>query len=313
LNRIASPPDPALRERLRGAGLRLRVAGLCINIRIDVPAAIGTFLDMYAGHRFEPGTGVDDFRVHLTYTKALRRLARSNTEIVVDGKANFEALPARNAYVSIETGLNWCIVATTSHVALHAAVVERDGLAVLLPAASGSGKSTLCAALVMRGWRLFSDETALFHPEDGRLQPVARPISLKNQSIEVIRRWAPEGHFSPLFAGMTRGDYAYLRPPADALARLDTSAAPALIVSPAYQTDVPATLEPLARSEVFRLLSQNAMNHHLMQRAGFEAVARVVETCPAYRLWFSSLAEAVDAIDALLARTRAERGDAAAR
>ena len=69
---------------------------------------------------------------------------------------------------------------------MHAAVFERDSSAVVLPGPSGVGKSTLCAALVARGWRLLSDEVAMIRPQDGLLQPYPRPISLKNESIEMI-------------------------------------------------------------------------------------------------------------------------------
>jgi predicted ATPase len=41
---------------------------------------------------------------------------------------------------------------------LHAAVVEKNGKALILPALPGSGKSTLSAALAMNGWRFLSDE-----------------------------------------------------------------------------------------------------------------------------------------------------------
>lgn len=53
-------------------------------------------------------------------------------------------------------------------VALHAGLLLRDGVALLLPAPSGSGKSTLVAALVQRGWAYGSDEAALL------LGPTAR-------------------------------------------------------------------------------------------------------------------------------------------
>ena len=78
---------------------------------------------------------------------------------------------------------------------LHAAVVERNGSALFLPAMPGSGKSTLCAALTYRGWRLFSDEFGLIEPARGAVLPLPRAIPLKNRSIEVIRRFAPQGPF----------------------------------------------------------------------------------------------------------------------
>src|SRR3546814_10587342 len=87
----------------------------------------------------------------------------------------------------LEWGLNWCIGAHGHQfLIIHAAVIARNGLAAILPGAPGSGKSTLTACLVHNGWRLLSDEMALVSLQDGGLTALARPISLKNRSIDLI-------------------------------------------------------------------------------------------------------------------------------
>src|SRR3546814_15972535 len=103
----------------------------------------------------------------------------------------------------LEWGLNWCIGAHGHQfLIIHAAVIERNGLAAILPGAPGSGKSTLTACLVHNGWRLLSDEMALVSLQDGGLTALARPISLKNRRSEERRggkecvstcrsRWSP--------------------------------------------------------------------------------------------------------------------------
>ena len=98
--------------------------------------------------------------------------------------------------------MNWCISAHAHQfLILHAAVLERGGVALIMPAPPGSGKSTLCAALALSGWRLLSDELALIDPGSGRVWPLCRPVSLKNRSIEVIRHFAPEAVFGPVAEG----------------------------------------------------------------------------------------------------------------
>jgi hypothetical protein len=310
--RLGLAPDPALRATFGTPGVRLRIAGLCINLRTDVPSVIPQIMDMYAGHSIEAGTGVDDFRVHLTYTDPVRRFVKRKTQVFIDGEEPLAPSPHRLAYLSIEAALNWCISGTSCHVVLHAAVVEKDGMAAILPAPSSSGKSTLCAALVTRGWRLLSDELGVLRPADLRLQPVARPISLKNDSIALIRRWAPDSHFSPVFTGTSRGDIAFLRPPACSVARAAETAVPTLIVSPTYQANAPVTLQPLGKTETFRLLTSNGLNYYITQRVGFDTVAHLVDTCAAYRLSYGTLEQAVDAMEQLLAQARTERPSAAA-
>src|SRR5271166_299493 len=133
--------DPALHAKFRITGVRLRLAGLCLNLRTDVPAVIPQILDMYGEHPIEPGPGIDDFQVHLAYTSPLRRLVRRKVQAFVDGKVGFAPSPHRLAYLSIEAALNWCVSATYSNLVLHAAAVERGGVAAILPAPSSSGKS----------------------------------------------------------------------------------------------------------------------------------------------------------------------------
>lgn len=63
-----------------------------------------------------------------------------------------------------------------------------SALPAIVPAPLDSAKRTLCAALVGKGWRLLSDELALVRLDTGELVPLPRPISLKNASINIIRR-----------------------------------------------------------------------------------------------------------------------------
>ena len=307
MTRLGAVPEAALRTQFRTVGVRLRLAGLCFNLRTDIPAVIEHVLDMYIGHELEVGAGIDDFRVHVSYTGPFRRFVRRRIQVFIDGDTIIEPLPLRFACLALEAALNACINSTASKLLLHAAVVERDGLAVILPGPSGSGKSTLCAALVMRGWRLLSDEHAMLHPADGRLQPVGRPISLKNESIALIRAWASDPHFSAIFSNTSEGTIAYLRPPIDSVVRATETVVPALIVSPTWRADVPVTLEPLGKSETFRRLAEDSMNYHTTQRFGFDTLAGLVDSCATYRLWYGPLAPAVDAMEALAARMRTER------
>jgi HprK-related kinase A len=119
------------------------------------------------------------------------RLMRRTVQFVVDGVAPFEPFPLDHAMPLFEWGLNW-VFAHRMHefLLLHAAVVERGGRAVLLPAWPGSGKSTLAASLACAGWRFLSDEFGAV-ARDGRVHPFARPTALKNESIASSGRWRP--------------------------------------------------------------------------------------------------------------------------
>jgi HprK-related kinase A len=163
----------------------------------------------------------------------------------------------------------------------------------------GSGKSTLCAALVSRGWRLFSDEFGLVRSRDGQLIPLPRPMPLKNRSIEVIRDFAPDAELGPSFHGTRKGTVAHLGPPADSVAQSRVTAPPGWIVFPGYKAGAPLRLEPIPKPQAFIKLTNNSFNYQLLGLRGFEGMTRLVRDCGCYTLSYSNLDEAIDALNRL--------------
>jgi HprK-related kinase A len=200
----------------------------------------------------------------------------------------------------LEWGLNWCVTEHAhQYIVIHAAAIERGGRVALLPAPPGSGKSTLCAALVNRGWRLLSDELALIDPERGLLLPLARPVSLKNRSIDVIRAFAPEAQFSAVVHDTIKGSVAHMKPPADSVRRDQEPAGLGWIVFPRFIADAPLQARQLRRSTGFMQLLDHAFNYHLHGRRGFECLADLVEPALALDFSYSRLDEAIDFFERL--------------
>ena len=149
---------------------------------------------------------------------------------------------------------------------------------------SGSGKSTLCAALLFSGWRLLSDELALISPDAGDLLPLPRPVSLKNASIDVIRRFAPQVEFGSRVEETAKGVVAHFPPPASAVRASAQRASPGWVVFPKYVAGAPLRLEPLARSRAFMQLIENAFNYDIFGREGFDLLGSVVDRSLCYSL-----------------------------
>jgi HprK-related kinase A len=296
---IVSDVTPhALRQQLQGAGLSLRTGPVVTRIRSRLDAVADGIALHYAGHALEESVGFVDFHVSVNRPHGPRRWIASQVVFRFDETSTFAPLPGDQGFPMLEWGLNWCV---SSHchqfLIVHAAVLERAGRALLLPAPSGSGKSTLCAALAFSGWRLLSDELALLDPVSGNLIALPRPISLKNQSIDVIRSFAPQAVFGAVVHETSKGSVAHVRPPGDAVSRCAETAVPTWVVSPRFAAGVDARLEPMPKARAFMDLVDSAFNYHVHGRDGFAALARLVDQVDCYSFSYSRLEDAVKILD----------------
>jgi HprK-related kinase A len=295
----------ALAARLRGPGLRLQTGPFISCIRSPLPALAVALARMYADYPVLEDDTPADFDVLLRRPRGLRRLVKPQVYFHYDGMEPFQPLPLAQLYPMFEWAMNWCVSSHAhSWLVIHAAVVEKEGAAVILPAPPGSGKSTLCAALVARGWRLLSDELTLVRLNDGRIDPVPRPVSLKNASIDVIRAWAPEAQISPPVADTLKGTVAHMRPPGDSVTRAMEPAAPAWIVFPKWRAGAAAELVPVPQARAHLRLAENAFNYSLLGAAGFGAAAGLVDATRTFDFSYGALDDAMAVFERLLAERR---------
>jgi HprK-related kinase A len=220
----------------------------------------------------------------------LHRWIRRQATIVVNGSRLFLPVPATLAGPLLEWGLNWCIERSAHKwVVVHAAVVAREGQALILPAPPGSGKSTLCAALAFSGWQLFSDELALIDPETGRVLPIPRPLSLKEGSIEVIRGRYPEVVFGPEGHDVEGERFVHARPPSESVRRAGESARPAWIISPSYVPGAATTFEPVPKAQALMQFADQSFNYNYLGAKGYQCLAEAVRQADTYNLEYSDL------------------------
>jgi HprK-related kinase A len=284
-----------LGERLAGAGIRLQTGAFVTCIRSSIPSVADGIALLYADYPVRAAGDFADFHVSLNRPAGPRRWIRPQVHFDFDGLAPFLPLPLEQAYPLLEWGMNFC-VASRAHryLIIHAAVIEKDGFAAIMPAPPGSGKSTLCAALVSKGWRLLSDELAMLRLDSGELVPLPRPISLKNASIEVMRRYAPELAFSRAVDDTVKGTVAHMKVPADSVLRAAERTRAAWIIFPKYQAGAAAALEPVAPARAFMSVAGNAFNYSLLGAEGFEALAALIDSSRSFNFTYSVLDDAVD-------------------
>ncbi|MDL2353713.1 MAG: HprK-related kinase A [Pseudomonadota bacterium] len=299
---LASLSRAELGARLARPGLRLQTGRFVTRVSSPIAGVADGIALLYPDYPLLEQDGFADFYVHFTRSGGLRRWFRPQVNFDYDGVTPFDPLPCHHAQPMFEWVLNWCVT-TRAHqyLMLHAAVIERNGVAAILPAPPGSGKSTLCAALVTRGWRLLSDEVALVRLDSGELEPLPRPVSLKNASIALMRAYAPQATFSVPVLDTAKGAVAHMKAPADSVRRADETARPAWIVFPRYVAGAAAQLAAVAPARAAMRVAENSFNYSLLAATGFGALARLIDATACYDFTYSALDDAIGVFDALSA------------
>lgn len=275
---------------------------LVSRIRSLMPDVARSVHTLYQNHPYQDDPDFADFHVEVRKPPNLRRWFKRQAEFLVDGERPFEPLPRDQAPAFLEWGLNWSIAASCQQwLTIHAASLERDGHAVVLPAPPGSGKSTLCAALALRTWRLLSDELTLLDPTTGLLHALARPINLKNASIDLIGKFAPGCSWGPEVYDTAKGRVTHLCPPVESVVRMREPAEPRWIVFPRYEAGAAPDMRPRGKAQTFLHFAQNAFNYGPLGDRAFNATGDLVDRCDCYDFVYSQLDDALTAFDELLA------------
>ncbi|HRE16606.1 MAG TPA: HprK-related kinase A [Rhodocyclaceae bacterium] len=291
---IVSDLSPDALARKLAEGLNLQTGPLVTRIRSRETIVIDGIGRQYADYPVADDSDFVDFQVAITRPGSLRRWWHPQAFFLFEGESLFNPLPANQAFPLLEWGMNWCVSSYChQYLMIHAAVVERNGDALILPAPPGSGKSTLCAALVQRGWRLLSDELTLIDPRSGMIVPIPRPVSLKNASIDVIRAFAPDAVMNPAVFETVKGTVAHMKAPTDSIRRAALPARPRWIVLPRYEAGHPTILEPISKARGLMQLAENAFNYSVHDRQGFTTLGALMDQADCYNFTYSRLDEAI--------------------
>lgn len=306
--RMADCSVASLLERLRSGQVWLDLGATSIRLHSDSPALARQLSVVYAQYPLVEDADWADHHVSITRVGGWRRWVRPQVDFACDFQRPFAPFPADTALPLFEWGSNWLIGQRLAHLLLlHAGVLERDGLALVLPATPGSGKSTLTAALSLRGWRLLSDEFGAFCPDRQRFIAMLKPVALKNRSIDVIRGFAPEAPLGPSFPKTRKGTVAHLAADREAVDRRKDWVHPGAVVIPRWVEGAALKLERLAPHVQFSALAFNAFNYQDTGARGFDAVSHLTTVCGGWQMTYSRLNDAMLALDDLWHQVRAQQ------
>ena len=298
--KLSSFSKVELAEHLASHGLVIPCGSFNVQIQSKISSVVDGLHRLYCDFPALESDAFVDFTVKVETPSLFRSHFRPQVNFLCDDRSPFKPLPLAQAFAMLEWGLNW-LISSHGHdfLVIHAAVVERDGGALILAADPGSGKSTLCAALVHAGWRLLSDELALVRLSDGLVVPVCRPISLKNRSIEIVKSLGSDVIMGPVCPDTAKGDIAHMRPPLESVTSLNETAAPAMLVFPRYQADTELKSSAEGKGHAFVELIRHAFNFPVLGPQGFEAIDRLINQVETYRITYSSFDQVLPEIDRL--------------
>ena len=283
-----------------GRGMTLRTGPFRFRIQSRSSAIAQGLSLLYADFPFEEDTGLRDFHVRLDGVTGPRRWYRPQVNFWLDKASPFKPLPKEHAFALLEWGMNWCIATFSHHyLLLHAAVLERRGQCVILPGEPGAGKSTLTAALSLCGWRLLSDELTIIDREDGGIVPLARPVSLKNRSIEIIRAFDSGAVVGQAAHDTHKGTVAHLKPPSDSVRRMGEKGRAVHVIFPRWASGARIQLRPRAKAEAFMQTATHSFNYRRLGRLGFDLNAHLIDSCKCWDFEYSELEEALRTFEEL--------------
>ncbi len=292
-------------DLLAGQGACLRMGPFVYRMRTTLPELARSLKTLYHWYHLLPDEGFIDFEVAVVPRHRWERWRGRHVSFIIDGSPVFTPFARELALPMFEWAVNWCVFTRPhQYLVLHSAVLEHQGLAIILPGRPGAGKSTLCAGLSLRHWRLLSDEVCVIRPGDPTLIPVPRPVGLKEQSIAVIKAFEPSACLGPATPGTRKGTVAHLQVDQQAIDRAADRPAPAMIVFPTYQAGAPLTLTPFSKARTFLRIAEDAFNFSVLGRAGFETLSQLVETCDCYTLAYSDMQGAIDHLTGLVTEKR---------
>lgn len=279
-------------------GIKLIIGPFNFSVTTSFAEVVDNLYRLYGHFDIVPSNQIIDFEVSVRRPNNIRRWFKPQAFFYLDGKSPFLPLPAAQAFPLLEWGMNWCIAQhTQEQLTIHAAVLEKNGATVILPAASGSGKSTLTAILALQGWRLLSDEMTLVDLESLAITPIARPISLKNDSIRVIKSLNQTAVFSDIVKDTNKGTIAHLKPDNHAIHEINRKVSPTTIVFPKYEAKAQTSLTKIDKGQAFMRTIEQCFNYSLLAEDGFECMEKLIKTCNCYEFIYSSTADAIENFD----------------
>lgn len=292
-------PTGKLHNLLSTGRFRLAVGPYVYSIRSPIGSVQDGLQALYGDFGVVSEPGFSDYHIGLHAPNVVQRL-RKRIDFYFEETRPFNRIKLEHAYAFLEWGMNWCVsVVANENLKLHSAVVSKNGVAIIMPGLPGAGKSTLCAALALCGWRVLSDEHALIPPGTACAVPLPRPVSLKNESIDIIKSFDARAVFGPESIDTHKGRVAHMKADLTSDSHNGEPLPVRLLIFPKYKKGARSVLKHRSRVESFIAAANHSFNYSLLHTAGFDAMSTLLDAVECYSLDYDNLDHAVSTLDQL--------------
>lgn len=221
------------------------------------------------------------------------RGAAASWDIYLDDRAFKQGLPENQVIPQLATLLfvRAC-ESLNDHLLFHAAVLQKNGITVLLPGQAGSGKTTLAAALTSYGWIFLSDEIAVLGHEGAFVSALPLPMSIKQGSLALLSRYYPALSRQPVHLRADGTLVRYFSPsslPEDLNAQVPVK----FLIFPRYIRGARVHLNDLDEMEALKRLTSTGSSDRELTSRDVETIIDLVENSSRYELIVGDLDETV--------------------
>lgn len=245
--------------------------------------------------------GFVDYYIHLDDTSFLRKYIRPQKVVKIEGQRPFNPVSPAKLLPSVEWALNWSLAAFEHQkLVFHSSVVVKNGQAVLFPAVSGSGKTTLATYLGANGWQMFSDELSIIDLNTNLVNPLFRPSSLKNESIEVIKSTCTACDFSKVTKNTHKGDIGHAKLYSFKEFKSFVKTPIEAVVFPQFKRGSDTNISILSKAEGFAAILRHNFNYDVLGIDGFRTLTLIAQNSRFYYVEYSDLEDMAALLDEIL-------------
>jgi hypothetical protein len=261
---------------------RMNFAGSILDIAYDDPLCAHLIEYLFADVPGETNPAKSEQAPDFRY---LLEIDQSGEKFNLFNGTEFESQHSERGDISLQLVSQACYrlaYFSTGGLLLHAGLVSRDGLGIILPGTTGKGKSTLTAWLITRGYDYLSDELVYIPQGSTEAFGFSRPLNLKRSAGKLITDRLGLTINNPEI--ISNGYVNFIPPRLLGNINVPRSVELGLIIFPEYQADSGFEVGQLTKAQTGLGMMRCLINARNLPDHGFKETTRIARRFPAHSI-----------------------------